>query len=371
MKEIIIGLSGHIDHGKTSLIKSLTNKFSGTLKEDENRGMTIDLGVAFLDKNITLIDVPGHEDFIKNMMSGIHSIDIGLLVIAADDGIMPQTIEHFNILKLLNISDLIIVINKIDLVDSEIIDIIKLEILDLIKDTKYEKSNILEASTLNNIGIDKLKDLLIEKSHIIPNKFNRGAFRLPIDRFFSIKGFGTVVTGTVMSGSAKIGDELYIQPINKSVKIRGLNSHNSSLKSVFIGQRAAINIQNVDINNIKRGFQIVSKNFFMPLKSIITKINILNEKKFFIKKNQRIRVHLGTSEVIGKIFLFNQKKINQNQTSIVLINFEKPIIGSYKDKFIIRHYSPVYTIGGGEIILSSQKHNFILIGTNNWFFKVY
>ncbi|MAR15191.1 MAG: selenocysteine-specific translation elongation factor [Candidatus Marinimicrobia bacterium] len=358
MKEIIIGLSGHIDHGKTSLIKSLTNKFSGTLKEDENRGMTIDLGVAFLDKNITLIDVPGHEDFIKNMMSGIHSIDIGLLVIAADDGIMPQTIEHFNILKLLNISDLIIVINKIDLADFEIIDIIKLEILDLIKDTKYENSNILEVSTLDNIGIDKLKYLLMEKSQILPNKLNRGAFRLPIDRFFSIKGFGTVVTGTVMSGSAKIGDELYIQPINKSVKIRGLNSHNSSLKRVVIGQRAAINIQNIDINNIKRGFQIVSKNFFMPLKSIITKINILNEKKFFIKKNQRIRVHLGTSEVIGKIFLFNQKKINQNQTSIVLINFEKPIIGSYKDKFIIRHYSPVYTIGGGEIILSSQKHNF-------------
>ena len=358
MKEIIIGLSGHIDHGKTSLIKSLTNKFSGTLKEDENRGMTIDLGVAFLDKNITLIDVPGHEDFIKNMMSGIHSIDIGLLVIAADDGIMPQTIEHFNILKLLNISDLIIVINKIDLADFEIIDIIKLEILDLIKDTKYENSNILEVSTLDNIGIDKLKYLLMEKSQILPNKLNRGAFRLPIDRFFSIKGFGTVVTGTVMSGSAKIGDELYIQPINKSVKIRGLNSHNSSLKRVVIGQRAAINIQNIDINNIKRGFQIVSKNFFMPLKSIIAKINILNEKKFFIKKNQRIRVHLGTSEVIGKIFLFNQKKINQNQTSIVLINFEKPIIGSYKDKFIIRHYSPVYTIGGGEIILSSQKHNF-------------
>ena len=358
MKEIIIGLSGHIDHGKTSLIKSLTNKFSGTLKEDENRGMTIDLGVAFLDKNITLIDVPGHEDFIKNMMSGIHSIDIGLLVIAADDGIMPQTIEHFNILKLLNISDLIIVINKIDLADFEIIDIIKLEILDLIKDTKYENSNILEVSTLNNIGIDKLKYLLIEKSQILPNKLNRGAFRLPIDRFFSIKGFGTVVTGTVMSGSAKIGDELYIQPINKSVKIRGLNSHNSSLKRVVIGQRAAINIQNIDINNIKRGFQIVSKNFFMPLKSIVAKINILNEKNFFIKKNQRIRVHLGTSEVIGKIFLFNQKKINQNQTSIVLINFEKPIIGSYKDKFIIRHYSPVYTLAGGEIILSSQKHNF-------------
>ena len=358
MKEIIIGLSGHIDHGKTSLIKSLTNKFSGTLKEDTNRGMTIDLGIAFLDKNITLIDVPGHEDFIKNMMSGIHSIDIGLLVIAADDGIMPQTIEHFNILKLLNISDLIIVINKIDLVESEIIDIIKLEILDLIKDSKYENCNILEVSTLNNIGIDKLKNLLKKKSEIIPNKFNRGIFRLPVDRFFSIKGFGTVVTGTVISGSAKIGDELYIQPINKPIKIRGLNSHNSSLETISIGQRAAINIQNIDTNNIKRGFQVVSKNFLLPLKSIIAKINILNKKDFFVKKNQRIRIHLGTSEVIGKVFLFNEKRIKQNQASIVLINFEKPIIGSYKDKFIIRHYSPVYTIGGGEIILNSQQYNF-------------
>ena len=358
MKEIIIGLSGHIHHGKTSLIKSLTNQFSGTLKEDKNRGMTIDLGVAFLDKNITLIDVPGHEDFIKNMMSGIHSIDIGLLVIAADDGIMPQTIEHFNIMKLLNISDLIIVINKIDLVDSEIIDIIRLEILDLIKDTKYEDTNILEVSTTSNVGVDKLKILLKEKSQVMPQKINRGIFRLPIDRFFSIKGFGTVVTGTVISGSAKIGDELYIQPINKPVKIRGLNSHNTSLESICIGQRAAINIQNIDINDIKRGFQIVSKNFLLPLKSIIAKINILDKKNFFVKKNQRIRIHLGTSEVIGKVFLFNQNKIKQNQTNIVLINFEKPIIGSYKDKFIIRHYSPLYTIGGGEIILNSKKHNF-------------
>ena len=357
MKEIIIGLSGHIDHGKTSLIKSLTNDFSGSLKEDVERGMTVDLGIAFFDKKITLIDVPGHEDFVKNMMSGVHSIDIGLLVIAADDGVMPQTIEHLNILKLFNISDLIIVINKIDLVDSEIIDIVRLEILDLINKTKFENCDIIEVSTLNGVGIDKLKFLLKEKSKNSIAKPNRGVFRLPIDRFFSIKGFGTVVTGTVMSGSAKLGDELCILPLNESVKIRGLNSHNSSLKNISIGQRAAINIQNIDISKIKRGFQIVSKNFFMPLKSIIAKINILDNNKFKIKKNQRIRIHLGTSEVIGKVFLFNQKYIKSNEEGIVLINFEKPIVGSYKDKFIIRHYSPVYTIGGGEIILHSQYNN--------------
>jgi len=357
MKEIIIGLSGHIDHGKTSLIKSLTNDFSGSLKEDIERGMTIDLGIAFLDKEITLIDVPGHEDFIKNMMSGVYSIDIGLLVIAADDGIMPQTIEHLNIFKLFNISDLVIVINKVDLVDSEILDIVRLEILDLIDKSKFENCNIMEVSTLSGQGINKLKNLLKEKSKNTTMRLDKGVFRLPIDRFFSIKGFGTVVTGTVISGSTKLGDELSIQPLNQSVKVRGLNSHNSSLKSVSIGQRAAINIQNIDINKIKRGFQIVSKNFFMPLKSIIAKINVLDNKDFMIKKNQRIRIHLGTSEVIGKIFLFDQKCINSNRESIVLINFEKPIIGCYQDKFIIRHYSPVYTIGGGEIICNSQSHN--------------
>ena len=357
MKEIIIGLSGHIDHGKTSLIKSLTNDFSGSLKEDIERGMTIDLGIAFLDKEITLIDVPGHEDFIKNMMSGVYSIDIGLLVIAADDGIMPQTIEHLNIFKLFNISDLVIVINKVDLVDSEILDIVRLEILDLIDKSKFKNCNIMEVSTLSGQGINKLKNLLKEKSKNTTIRLDKGVFRLPIDRFFSIKGFGTVVTGTVISGSTKLGDELSVQPLNQSVKVRGLNSHNSSLKSVSIGQRAAINIQNININKIKRGFQIVSKNFFMPLKSIIAKINVLDNKDFMIKKNQRIRIHLGTSEVIGKIFLFDQKCINSNRESIVLINFEKPIIGCYQDKFIIRHYSPVYTIGGGEIIFHSQFHN--------------
>ena len=164
MKEVIIGLSGHIDHGKTSLIKSLTNDFSGSLKEDIERGMTVDLGIAFLDEKITLIDVPGHKDFVKNMMSGVYSIDIGLLVIAADDGIMPQTIEHLNIFKLFNISDLIIVINKIDLADPETIDIIRLEILDLIDKTKFKNCNIIEISTLSGKGIDKLKNLLKEKS---------------------------------------------------------------------------------------------------------------------------------------------------------------------------------------------------------------
>ena len=360
MNEIIIGLGGHIDHGKTSLIKSLTNEFSGSLKEDLKRGMTIDLGIAFLNKNITIIDVPGHEDFVKNMMSGIHGVDIGLLVIAADDGIMPQTIEHFNIFRLLGISKLVIVINKIDLVEDELLEIIKLEIFELLENTKFENTSIFNISATGNKGINKLKKSLLDIVDSCPKKHNKGPFRLPIDRVFSIKGFGTVVTGTVMSGEINIGDELNIQPINTTVKIRGLNTHNASTNKVSVGQRAAINIQNIDKNKIKRGFQIVNKFFFYKTESIIAKIQLLDHTDKIIKKNQRIRIHLGTSEVIGKIFLFNEKIIKAGQKSIVLINLETPIVACYKDKFIIRYYSPLSTLGGGEVLFTAtKKNNFI------------
>ena len=355
MDELIVGLSGHIDHGKTSIIKSLTNEFSGKLKEDLKRGMTVDLGIAFLNKKITLIDVPGHQDFIKNMLSGVQSIDVGLLVIAADDGIMPQTIDHFNILKLLNVSQLIILINKIDLVDNDIIELVKLEIQDLIRGTKYENSKILNISTLENKGIKKLKNTLenFKKS----NKDTNGAFRMPIDRVFSLKGFGTIVTGTVISGKINIGDEVSIEPISKLVKIRGINTHNDTSNSISIGQRAAINLQNIDKKEIKRGYQVVENFFYNKVCSIIGKITVLDTLEKAIKRNQRIRIHLGTAEVIGKIYLFNQKELVKGSSAIVLIDFEKPIVTSFKDRFIIRHYSPIFTLGGGEVLLHTNIKN--------------
>jgi len=360
MKEIIVGLAGHIDHGKTSLIKSLTSEFSGTLKEDLKRGMTIDLGIAFLNKHITLIDVPGHENFVKNMISGIHGVDIGLLVIAADDGVMPQTIEHLNIFKLLNISKLIIVVNKIDLVDNEIIEVVKLEILDLLESINFVNFEILDISTKDNIGIDALKKLLENHYHNLLPKDTSGPFRMPIDRVFSIKGFGTVITGLVISGEIKVGDSVSIQPINEVVKVRGLNSHNNKTDKIYIGQRAAINIQNFDKTKIKRGFQVVSNNYFKGSNSIIIKIEILSDINKTIKKNQRVRIQIGTSEVIGKIFILDRNSISSEKKSFVLIHLESPLIANYKDKIIIRHYSPVFTLGGGEIILqASAKNNFI------------
>ena len=356
MSEIIVGLSGHIDHGKTSIIKSLTNEFSGILKEDLDRGMTVDLGIAFLNKKITLIDVPGHKDYLKNMLSGIQSVDVGLLVIAADDGIMPQTIDHFNILKLLNISELIILINKIDLVDEEMIELVKLEIIDLIKGSNYENAKILNISTIKNIGISDLKKTLENISKF--NKKADGAFRMPIDRIFSVKGFGTVVTGTVISGNINIGDEISIEPISKVAKIRGINSHNITSKSVSKGQRAAINFQNIDKNDLKRGYQVVDKISYEGIKSIIAKIDILDDLDKPIKRNQRIRIHLGTAEVIGQIFLFDYQNLKGGEKTHVLINFEKPIVGTFNDRFIIRHYSPVFTLGAGTILLHSKNNNY-------------
>ena len=357
MSEIIVGLSGHIDHGKTSIIKSLTDEFSGSLKEDSKRGMTIDLGIAFLNNKITLIDVPGHEDFVKNMLSGIQSVDVGLLVIAADDGIMPQTIEHFNILKLLNVSKLIVLINKIDLVDQDMIELVHLEIIELLQNTKFEHSDIIKISTINGAGIENLKKILKNISDSNFHKDSEAPFRVPIDRFFSIKGFGTIITGTVLSGNIRIGNEVCIQPIDKLVKIRGLNNHNNSVDCISAGQRAAINLQNINISELKRGYQITSPNSFNNTTSIIAKIQVLDNSIRPINKNQRIRIHLGTAEVIGKIFLFDEKEIKNGDSSIALINLEQKIVSSYRDKFIIRHYSPVFTIGGGEIIIQSENKN--------------
>ena len=233
----------------------------------------------------------------------------------------------------------------------------ELEIQDLINGSKYESANILNVSTLEHKGIKELKNTLENISKI--DKKNNGAFRMPIDRIFSIKGFGTVVTGTVISGTINIGDEINIEPISKLTKVRGLNTHNNVSNSISIGQRAAINLQNINKNDLKRGYQVVDKNFFGKVYSIIAEIQTLDILEKPIKRNQRIRIHLGTAEVIGQIFLFNQKNLQKGETSIVLINFEQPIVASYRDRFIIRHYSPVFTLGGGHILLHSKiKNNF-------------
>ena len=345
----IIGLSGHIDHGKTSIVKALTGIDTDNLKEETKRGMTINIGFAFLNKKITMIDVPGHEKFIKNMVTGINAIDYALLVIAADDGIMPQTIEHFEILKLFNVMDGSIIINKIDIVDEEWIDLIEKDIKKFVKGSFLENKAIHKVSATQNIGLVELKEYLVNYSYNIYRQ-NSDIFRLFIDRVFISKGFGSVVTGTVLSGKINIGDKLKILPQNKIVKVRGLETHKKSAEELKIGDRGAINLQSIDKILIQKGNHISEKDFFTIHESAIVSIRLLNKIEKTVKNNERLRIYCGTQEVMGRIQLFNNKELEPNQESGALLKFEKPIILSIGDNFIIRKYSPLITIGGGKIL---------------------
>ena len=343
MGQTTIGLSGHIDHGKTSIVKALTGKNTDNLKDEINRGMTIDIGFAHLNEKISLIDVPGHEKFIRNMVAGVCSIDYSLLVIAADDGIMPQTVEHFEILKLLDIKSGIIVINKIDLVDREWLDLIEIEVKAFVKNSFLENVKILKVSTITNEGISLLKKEIASLSESKINKFDRKIFRMFIDRVFTKKGFGTVVTGTVLSGLIKKGQQLEILPTSKDINIRDIHSHDNKVNQLVLGDRGAINLQSIDRFEIKRGYHLGEKDYFSLINNAIVRLNILKE----LSHNQRVRVHIGTQEVMARI-LFPNKNFNINK--LALLKFENNIICSFKDKFIIRTYSPITTIGGGKIL---------------------
>ena len=349
MNQFTIGLSGHIDHGKTSIIKSLTGQNTDNLKEEIARGMTINIGFSFLTDEITLIDVPGHEKFIKNMLAGINSIDYALLVIAADDGIMPQTIEHFEILKLLNIKKGSIIVNKIDLVENDWLELVESEIVKFTKDSFLENSIIHKVSTKTNKGIEKLKNYLSNKKSDKVNN-NNEIFRLFVDRSFISKGFGAVVTGTVISGSISIGDKVKILPQNKIATIRGLQSHKKITDKLNFGDRGAINFQSIDKTKIERGNHISDKDFYNCFESAFVSFEMLSKLDKNVKNNDRLRIYLGTQEVMARIFFANMKEIEPGKKTSALLIFEKPIVVSWMDLFIVRTYSPLVTIGGGKIL---------------------
>ena len=296
----IIGLSGHIDHGKTSIVKALTGINTDNLKEETKRGMTINIGFAFLNNQITMIDVPGHEKFIKNMVTGVNAIDYVLLVIAADDGIMPQTIEHFEILKLFNVVDGSIIINKVDIVEQEWLDLVEKDITKFVRGSFLENKKIHKVSAIKNIGLVELKDYLINYNYNIHRK-KSDVFRLFVDRVFTSKGFGSVITGTVLSGKIQIGDKLKILPQNKEIKVRGLQTHNESVQELKIGDRGAINIHSIDKISIEKGNHISEKGFFSTYESAIVSIKILNKVEKVVKDNERLRIYCGTQEVMARI----------------------------------------------------------------------
>jgi selenocysteine-specific elongation factor len=355
MRPVIIGTAGHIDHGKSALIQALTGTDPDRLVEEKQRGMTIDIGFAFLTESIAFIDVPGHEKFIKNMVTGASTITTALLVVAADDGIMPQTREHLDILKLLKIPDGLIVITKIDTVSADWINLVEEEIHELVQDSFLENSPILRVSSVRGTGIEQLKKYLLKLPENRPAEDVAATlFRLPVDRVFAVKGHGTVVTGSVVSGRLRIGDELELLPNGKRVKVRGIQSHNLPVKEISKGHRAAINMQGIEYRVLKRGDLLVTPGYFRTSKLLSCSITLLQSARA-VQYNSRIRVHIGTAEVLARIRFIGRDSLKPGDTAIAQLVFDEPIAVGFGDRLIIRQYSPLVTIGGGVVLEIQAK----------------
>ena len=354
MKHVIIGTAGHVDHGKTALIKTLTGIDTDRLKEEKERGISIELGFASLvlprGETFGIVDVPGHEKFIKNMVSGAAGIDMVILVIAADEGVMPQTREHLNICSLLGIKRGLVALTKIDMVDEEWLYLVNEDVHEFLKGTFLEASPVVPVSSLTGAGLNELLDVLGKVASEIKEEADAGLFRLPVDRVFTMKGFGTVVTGTLISGDVKIGEEVEILPTGITAKVRGIQVHNQSANVAEAGQRTAINLQGVEKATISRGDVLSRPHMLKPTNRLDVFIEYLahNEKK--IKNRSLVRLHVGTNEVIGRTILLDREEMEPGARGYAQLILESPIVAVSGDRFVIRSYSPVTTIGGGIII---------------------
>ena len=348
---IIIGMAGHIDHGKTALIKALTGIETDQHKEERERGITIDIGFAYWKENITIIDVPGHEKFIRNMAAGVSALDLFILVIAADDGIMPQTVEHLEILKFFGANDGLVALNKIDLVDDEWHLLVEDEIQKFLENHGFKNVPIVPVSAVEGKGIDTLEKMLSDKISTVKKRTGNRPFRLNIDRSFSIKGFGTVVTGTILSSEVKSGDTLTLLPRDMSVKVRGTQVHQSDTKLASAGQRAAINIANADKDEMPRGAVLVEEGSLLPCKTFLAKITTIKDLKFKLKKHDKVHIYIGTQELVGKIFWFDDdNSLQENLTYHMHIKLSEPCVTAPGDAVLIRSFSPVDTIAGGKVL---------------------
>lgn len=356
-RQYVIGTAGHIDHGKTALVKALTGVDTDTLPEEKERGITVNIGFAHLADNVTIIDVPGHERLIKNMVAGVSTIDLVLFVIAADDGVMPQTREHLDIVKLLGIRQGIFVITKVDLVDGEWIELVKEEIRNLLRYTAFNAAPILTTSVATGEGVEELRKLLLETLVAIPPKQDFEIFREPIDRVFNVKGFGTVITGTVLGGGVRTGDAIEIQPSGIRTRIRTLQSHDKEVNEVRVGYRAAVNLAGVEVSQVERGDVLVQPDLYQPVEIINGKLTILQSASKALKTNQRVRLHVHTAETFARVIIPDGSELKPGESGYVQLRLEQPVHAAYQDRFIIRQYSPQITIGGG-IILQTNPSRF-------------
>lgn len=354
MKNIIVGTAGHIDHGKTTLIKALTGRETDRLKEEQKRGISIELGFTYFDlpsgKRAGIIDVPGHEKFIKNMLAGIMGIDIVLLVVAADEGVMPQTLEHLAILNLLGIEKGFIVVTKSDTVEKDWLELVMEEIKEEVVGTFLENKPVFPVSSINKTGIEEVINEIDELSKTIEDRDLNDMPRLPVDRVFSISGFGTIVTGTLISGQLKVGEEVQIYPSNTKGRIRSLQVHDNDTDTAYAGQRVAVNISGVKTDEIDRGNVVAPLGSMQATKVLDTKIRLLESLDRTIENRTRVRLYIGSKEVLCRMIILDKEILNPGEEAYCQLLLEEEIVAKRNDRFVIRFYSPMFTIGGGNII---------------------
>ncbi len=354
MKSIIVGTAGHIDHGKTALVRALTGIDADRLPEEKRRGITIDIGFADLDLGdvrVGFVDVPGHERFVKNMLAGAHGIDLVALIIAADESVMPQTREHFEICRLLGVQQGLIVLTKKDLVEDEMLSLVRDEVREMVKGSFLESSPVVAVSARTGEGLDELKSVLREVALRVPSRSDAHITRLPIDRAFTMSGFGAVVTGTLIAGEINDGDEMDLLPVEARVRVRGLQVHGAKVKRAVAGQRTAVNLGGVETAALERGMVLAPPDRFRPTQVVDAQVQMLHDVARPLRSRQRVRVHIGAAEVLARVSVLETSGvIDRGQTGFAQFRFETPVVAVLGDRFVIRSYSPQRTIGGGRIL---------------------
>ena len=357
MKYIVAGTAGHIDHGKTALVRALTGTDTDRLPEEQRRGITIDIGFAHLplgeELQLGFVDAPGHERFVRNMLAGAAGIDLVVMVIAADELVMPQTREHFEVCRLLGVKHGLVALTKADLVDADTLELGQLELADFLAGSFLAGCPVIPVSAKTGQGLDALRAALAEVARSAPCRTDQGHFRLPIDRVFVQQGFGTVVTGTTVSGSIDVNNEVEIQPGGRRVRVRGIESHNETVERGGAGRRTALNLAGIETKDLRRGMVAVAPGLFRPATKFDAVIELLPAGGG-LKHGAPVHLHIGTAETVAHVALLgNRRKIAGGQRGFARLRLEKPLLSLYGDRFILRRFSPVTTIGGG-VVLDSE-----------------
>lgn len=350
-----IGMAGHIDHGKTTLTKALTHVDTDRLKEEKERGISITLGYAPIDTqdgtHVSIVDVPGHERFIRQMIAGVAGIDLVVLVIAADEGVMPQTKEHIEILEFLGVKHAIIAVTKTDRVEAEMLELVSLDIADNLEGTAFKHSEVFYVDSVSGKGINQLKEQIFKQVNTIENRDRYGSFRMPIDQVFTVQGQGTIIRGTIYEGIVKQASQLTVLPSRKKVRARNIQVHNNDVIEARAGQRTAINLTGLDREEIQRGDVLVTSEHFLVTKTIDVSIRFVKAIRHTLKQRAPVKVHIGTSEVIGKIVFFDRNELTEATEEVLCqIRLDNEVVARRGDRFIIRRPTPVETIGGGWVI---------------------